>query len=155
HTARFALWRVSSTTARVRVVEHDGTVVPVSSGTVHVAGASVPTAGGTLVLAEPAGGWSAALNGHPLTPLVAPVGGWAQGFRLPPGGGSLTVSHGQLSRIAVVALEAIAVAIVLGLGLPGARMASEAEEGAAAAAAARRGARAHDKAGDRKPLRRG
>jgi len=157
HTAAFALWRVSDTPARVRVVEQNGTVVRVSSGPVRVAGASVPTAGGTLVLAEPAGGWSAALNGHPLTPLAAPVGGWAQGFRLPPGGGSLTVSHSQLSRIAVVALEALAVAIVLLLGLPGARVAGETEEGAAAAV--RRSGRTHDKAGDRgrgrKPLRRG
>ena len=158
-TAAFALWRVSDTTARVRVVEQNGTVVPVNSGTVRVAGASVPAAGGTLVLAEPTGGWSAALNGHPLTPLAAPVGGWAQGFRLPPGGGSLTVSHSQLTRIAIVALEALAVAIVLVLGLPGARVAGEAEEGAAAAAAARRSGRTHDKAGDhgrdRKQPRRG
>ena len=158
-TAEFALWRVSDTTARVRVVERSGTVVPVNSGTVRVAGASVPAAGGTLVLAEPAGGWSATLNGHPLTPLVAPVGGWAQGFRLPPGGGSLTVSHSQLSRIAVVALEALAVVIVIVLGLPGARMAGEAEAGAAATAAARRSGRTRDEAGDRgherKPSRRG
>ncbi len=158
-TAAFALWRVSDTTARVRVVEQDGTVVPVNSGTVRVAGASVPAAGGTLVLAEPAGGWSAALNGQSLTPLAAPMGGWAQGFRLPPGGGSLTVSHSQLTRIAIVALEALAVAIVLGLGLPGARVAGEAEEGAAAAAAAGRSGRTRDKAGDhgrdRKQPRRG
>ena len=157
-TAEFALWRVSDTTARVRVVERSGTVVPVNSGTVRVAGASVPAAGGTLVLAEPAGGWSATLNGHPLTPLVAPVGGWAQGFRLPPGGGSLTVSHSQLSRIAVVALEALAVVIVIVLGLPGARTAGEAEAGAATAAA-RRSGRTRDEAGDRghgrKPSRRG
>jgi GT2 family glycosyltransferase len=146
-TAAFALWRVSVPTARVRVAEQNGAVVPVNSGTVSVAGASVPTAGGTLMLAEPAGSWSAALNGHPLTPLAAPVGGWAQGFRLPPGGGSLTVSHSQLGRIAVVALEALAVAIVLALGLPGARVAGETEEGAAAAA--RRSSRAHDQADDR------
>ena len=158
-TAAFALWRVSDTTARVRVVEQNGTVVPVNSGTVSVAGASVPAAGGTLVLAEPVGGWSAALNGRPLVPLAAPVGGWAQGFRLPPGGGSLTVSHSELGRLAAVALEALAVAIVLVLGLPGARVAGETEEGAAAAAAARRSGRARGKADDRgrerKPPRRG
>jgi GT2 family glycosyltransferase len=159
-TAAFALWRVSDPTARVRVVGQNGTVVPVNSGTVSVTGAGVPAAGGTLVLAEPAGNWSAALNGHPLARLAAPVGGWAQGFRLPPGGGSLTVSHSQLGRTAVVALEALAVAIVLALGLPGARAAGEAGEGAAAAAAAaRRGSRARDQADDRgrgrKPPRRG
>jgi GT2 family glycosyltransferase len=145
-TAAFALWRVSDPTARVRVVEQDGMVVPVNSGTVSVAGASVPAAAGTLVLAEPAGSWSATLNGHPLAPLAAPVGGWAQGFRLPPGGGSLTVSHSQLGRLAVVALEALAVAIVLALGLPGTRVAGETGEGAAAA---RRGSRSRDQADDR------
>src|SRR5262249_58285228 len=107
--------------------------------------------------AEHACSWSATLNGHPLTRRAAPVGGWAQGFRLPPGGGSLTMSHSQLSRIAVVTLEALAVAIVLVLGLPGARVAGETEAGAAAAV--RRSGRTHDKAGDRgrdrKPLRRG
>ena len=157
HTGAFALWRVSGPTARVRVVEQSGTVVPVNSGPVSVAGASVPGAGGTLVLAEPVGRWSAALNGSPLAPLAAPVGGWAQGFRLPPGGGSLTVSHSQLGRTAVVALEALAVAIVLALGLPGTRVAGETEEGAAAAA--RHSSRARDQADDRgrerKPPRRG
>jgi hypothetical protein len=155
-TGAFALWRVSGPTARVQVVEQDGTVVPVNSGPVSVTGASAPGAGGTLVLAEPAGRWSAALNGRPLAPLAAPVGGWAQGFRLPPGGGSLTVSHSQLGRTAAVALEALAVAIVLSLGLPGTRAAGETEEGAAAA---RRSSRARDQADDRgrerKPPRRG
>ena len=102
-TSALELWRVSDTSARVRVVEQGGTVVAVASGTVSVTGAKVPAAGGTLVLAEPAGAWTAALNGHPLTPLAAPVDGWAQGFRLPPGGGSLTVSHSQLTRLGIVA----------------------------------------------------
>jgi GT2 family glycosyltransferase len=147
-TAAFKLWRVSDTTARVRVVEHGGTVA-VRSGTVSVAGAKAPTAGGTLVLAEPAGGWTATLNGHPLTAAAAPVDGWAQGFRLPPGGGSLSVSHSQVGRIAVVVLEALAVAIVVGLGLPGARVAGETVDGAVAATARLSGGRGRDKAGDR------
>ena len=125
-TPAFQLWRVSGTSARVRVVERSGTVVAVQSGEVTVTGAKAPAAGGTLVLAEPAGGWSAALNGHPLTALGAPVDGWAQGFRLPPGGGSLSVRHSQLSRLGIVLLEALAVAVVVGLGLPGARVAGEA-----------------------------
>ena len=60
---------------------------PVASGAVGVSGASVPAAGGTLLLAEPAGGWSASVNGHALTPVASPAGSWAQAFRLPPGGG--------------------------------------------------------------------
>jgi GT2 family glycosyltransferase len=137
-TSSFALWRVTGTSARVRVVEPSGNVVAVPSGPVSVTGTKAPAAGGTLVLAEPAGGWSAALNGHPLTPLAAPVDGWAQGFRLPSGGGSLTVSHSQLSRLGIVLLEGLAVAVVVGLGLPGARVTGEAGEGAVAASAARR-----------------
>ena len=137
-TASFELWRVAGIAARVQVVEPSGAVVPVTSGTLSVAGAKAPAAGGTLVVAEPAGGWSASLNGHPLTPLAAPVGGWAQGFRLPPGGGTLTVGRSQLGRLAAVLLEALVVAVVAALGLPGARVAGETEEGAAAAGIARR-----------------
>jgi hypothetical protein len=125
-TTNFQLWRVVGTTARVTVTQN-GTVVPVTSGQVNVTAARAPSAGGTLMLAEPAGGWSATLNGHPLTPLAAPVNGWAQGFRLPAGGGSLSVSHSNLGRAAVVALEGLAVLVVIGLGLPGSRAAAEAE----------------------------
>jgi GT2 family glycosyltransferase len=131
-TADFQLWRVVGTTARVTVTESGGTVVPVSSGQVSVTATRAPAAGGTLMLAEPAGGWSATLNGHPLTPLAAPVKGWAQGFRLPAGGGSLSVSHSNLGRTAVVALEGVALLVVIGLGLPGSRTAAEAEQKEAA-----------------------
>ena len=126
-TSDFQLWRVVGTTARVTVTESGGTVVPVSSGPVSVTAARAPSAGGTLMLAEPAGGWSATLNGHPLTPLAAPVNGWAQGFRLPAGGGSLSVSHSDFGRAAVVGLEGLAVLVAIGLALPGPRAAAEAE----------------------------
>jgi GT2 family glycosyltransferase len=129
-TSAFQLWRVIGTAARVTVTEPDGTVVAVPSGTTGVSGASAPSAGGTLVLAEPAGGWTATLNGHPLTPVAAGAGGWAQGFRLPAGGGSLSVSRDQTGRYAAVGLEALAVLVVAGLGLPGAKVAGEAEEAA-------------------------
>jgi GT2 family glycosyltransferase len=127
-TSGFQLWRVVDTTARVTVAGSGGTVAAVSSGQVSVTGARAPSAGGTLMLAEPAGGWSATLNGHPLTPLAAPVNGWAQGFRLPAGGGSLSVSHSDFGRTALVVLEGLAVLVVLGLGLPGSRAAAEAEQ---------------------------
>ena len=153
-TSSFELWRVSATSARVRVVEQGGTVVAVPSGPVSVTAAKAPAAGGTLVLAEPAGDWTAALNGHPLTPLAAPVDGWAQGFRLPPGGGTLTVSHSQLSRLGIVLLEGLAVAIVVGLGLPGTRVAGETDEGAAAATARRSSAPARGQDGDQARERR-
>ena len=103
-TGAFDLWRVAGTTAQVTVVEPGGKAVAVPSGPVSVAGAKAPAAGGTLILAAPAGGWSASLNGHPLAPLAAPVNGWAQGFRLPAGGGTLSVSRSNVSRLAMVAL---------------------------------------------------
>ena len=131
-TLDFQLWRVVGTAARVTVTGSGGTVVPVASGKVSVTAARAPSAGGTLMLAEPAGAWNATLNGHPLTPLAAPVNGWAQGFRLPAGGGSLSVSHSSLGRTALVALEGLAVLVVIGLGLPGTRTGAEAEREEAA-----------------------
>ena len=132
-TGAFQLWRVADTTAQARVIEPDGTVVPVPSGQVGVSGAAAPRSGGTLVLAEPSGGWSATLNGAALQSLP-PVDGWAQAFRLPPGGGTLDVSHSQLGRDLIIALEALAVLVVAVLALPGTRV--PAESGAAAAAPA-------------------
>ncbi|MBO0776164.1 MAG: glycosyltransferase family 2 protein, partial [Actinobacteria bacterium] len=143
-TARSQLWRVTSTPARVRVVESGGRVVPVTSGEVGVSGAALPAAGGELVLAEPAGGWSAWVNGRPLTPLPAPVDGWAQGFRLPAGGGTLTISHRQAGRDLAVLLEGLAVLAVACLGLPGAKVA--AGETGEAAGSRRPGGRSSRKA---------
>jgi GT2 family glycosyltransferase len=143
-TSSFQLWRVIDTTARVTVTEPGGTVVPVASGSVSVTGARVPAAGGTLVLAEPAGGWSASVNGHPLTPLAAPVNGWAQGFRLPPGGGTLSVRHSDIGRMVVLGLTGIAVLVVIGLGLPGSRAVAEAAREREAAREQEVGAAADD-----------
>jgi GT2 family glycosyltransferase len=120
-TGSFGLWQVTQTAARVRLIEPDGAVVPVRSGRVEVVGAKVPAAGGTLVLAEPAGGWRASLNGRALTPLASPVDGWAQGFRLPPGGGRLDIGRATLPRQAVLWLEAAILLAVAILALPSAR----------------------------------
>ncbi|HXF19843.1 MAG TPA: glycosyltransferase [Streptosporangiaceae bacterium] len=142
-TTSFQLWRVADTAARVRVIGPGGTVAAVPSGPVAVSGAAAPHGGGTLVLAEPAGGWSASLNGTPLQPLASPAGGWAQAFRLPAGGGTLDISHSQLSRDLIVAFELLALLVVIGLGLPGARLPGESAAAAAAPAdPASRGERA-------------
>ena len=130
-TADFQLWRVAQTTARVRVAGPGGKLVAVPSGQVSVSGAAAPRGGGTLELAEPAGGWTATLNGTALQSVPSPAGSWAQAFRLPPGGGTLDISHGQLGRTLIVAVEVLALLVVAGLGLPGARLPGE--SGAAAA----------------------
>ena len=145
-TAGFQLWRVATTTARVRVAGPGGKLVAVPSGQVSVSGAAAPRGGGTLELAEPAGGWTATLNGTALQSVPSPAGAWAQAFRLPPGGGTLDISHAQLGRTLIVVLEGLALLVVIGLGLPGARVPGE--SGAAAAAAARAGERGRDQAAE-------
>ena len=148
-TADFQLWRVAQTTARVRVAGPGGTLVTVPSGEVSVSGAAAPRSGGILELAEPAGGWKATLNGTALQSVPSPAGAWAQAFRLPPGGGTLSVSHNQLGRTLILVMEALALLVVAGLGLPGARVPGESGARAAAERTARgRRERGRDTAGD-------
>jgi len=133
-TASFDLWRLTALPSRVSVVEPDGAVVAVPTGSVGVAGARAPAAGGTLELAEPAGGWIATLNGHHLTAVPSPAGTWAQAFRLPAGGGTLTISRNALGRNLLTLLEVLAFLVVAALALPGIRSTAELEAAAAAAA---------------------
>ena len=129
-TPQFDLWRLSVLPSRVSVLEPNGTVVPVASGPIAVGGAAVPTAGGTLLVAEPAGNWSASVDGHALAPIASPGGSWAQAFKLPPGGGALTISRNALVHDLVMALELLAIVVVAALALPGIRTAAEMEAAA-------------------------
>jgi GT2 family glycosyltransferase len=133
-TGAFDQWRLASLPSRVSVVQPSGAVVPINSGPVSVSGAAAPGSGGILELAEPAGGWQAALNGHALTPVASPAGSWAQAFRLPAGGGTLSVSRSSLLHDLMVALELLAILVVGVLALPGVRTAAELEAAAAAGA---------------------
>ena len=117
----YDLWQVSGTVARVRVLTPGGTAVPVPSGPVGVNAVVAPGTSGTLVLAEAAGGWSATLNGRPLTRLAAPVDGWAQGFVLPAGGGRLVITRNETARNVSLGFEAAALLIAFALALPGTR----------------------------------
>jgi len=139
----YDLWEVAGPVARVRVVAPDGTVTPLAAGPVGMSGAAAPVSGGTLVLAEPYGGWTATLSGAALKPLAAPVDGWAQGFVLPPGGGQLKVTRNDMARDLSLIVELIALLAVMVLALPGKR-ADPAEEAKALAAvqAAQHGRRA-------------
>ncbi|HZZ54877.1 MAG TPA: glycosyltransferase family 2 protein, partial [Trebonia sp.] len=129
----YDLWQVSGPVARVRVVAGDGTVTPLAAQPVGMTAVSVPAAGGTLVLAEPYGGWTATLSGTVLKPLPAPVNGWAQGFTLPAGGGQLMITRNDLARNVSLIAELVAVLAICVLALPGKR-ADPAEEAAALAA---------------------
>ena len=130
-TGRYSLWQLDTRPARVAVREPDGTIVPVASGAIGVGGVAVPAAGGTLMLAEPAGGWSASVSGHALAAVPSPAGSWAQAFRLPKGGGTLTVGHSGLTRDLLLILELLAFLIVAALALPGIHVAEQDEAVAA------------------------
>ena len=131
----YYLWQVAGPVARVRVVAADGTTTTLASGAIGMSGASAPLSGGTLELAEPYGGWTATLNGRALTPVAAPVDGWAQGFVLPTGGGRLSITRNNLPRDLSLILELIAALAACVAALPGKR-ADPGEEAAALAALA-------------------
>jgi GT2 family glycosyltransferase len=120
----YSLWRVSSPVARVSVETAGGSVVPVPSDPVGASSMIAPGTSGTLVLDEAAGGWSATLNGHPLTALADPVNGWAQGFTLPAGGGHLVITRDETAREISLIAEAAALLLVFALALPGTRSAT-------------------------------
>jgi hypothetical protein len=133
------LWQLVTSPARVSVLERNGTVVPIPSGPVGVSGAVVPAAGGTLLLAEPSGGWSASVNGQALTQVPSPAGSWAQAFQLPPGGGQLDISRSGFWHDAALALELLAFLALAGLALPGVHVAEQdAQRAATVSADARR-----------------
>ena len=120
--ASYDLWQVTGPVARVRVVAADGTTTDLSSATVNMSGVTAPASGGTLLLAEPYGGWTATLNGRALKPVATPVNGWAQGFVLPPGGGELSIARNNLARELSLFLELIAALAICLLALPGKRV---------------------------------
>ena len=115
----YDLWQVAGTVARASVIGPGGTAVPVPSGPVGVNTVLAASTSGTLVLAEPAGGWSATLNGKPLAPSAQPVDGWAQGFVLPAGGGRLVITRDETARDLSLGAEAVAVLVVLRAGPAG------------------------------------
>ena len=118
-TPSYSLWQLDTPPARVTVTEPGGTMVTIKSGPVGVSAPSAPTAGGTLLLAEPAGGWTASLNGHQLTQVPSPAGSWAQAFRLPKGGGTLRIGYSGFTRDLELVVELAAFLIVIALALPG------------------------------------
>jgi GT2 family glycosyltransferase len=123
-SSAYDLWRVAGPVAQVLVLSANGTVTAVPSGTTTIAS----SVGGTLELAEPAGGWSASLNGRPLQALARPLDGWAQGFVLPAGGGRLAITRDNLARELTLGLEVLAVLAAFVLALPGTKAAAAAVE---------------------------
>jgi len=120
-SSSYDLWGVAGPVARVRVIAPDGTVTTLAANPVSMSGVSAPADGGTLVLAEPYGGWTATLNGQALHPIATPIDGWAQGFVLPAGGGKLSIGRNDLAREASLLAELVALLAVAMLALPGKR----------------------------------
>jgi GT2 family glycosyltransferase len=145
-SSSYDLWEVAGPVARVRVIAPDGTVTTLAANPVSMSGVTAPSAGGTLVLAEPYGGWTATVNGRTLQPVAKPVDGWAQGFVLPAGGGTLSISRNDLAREASLLAELIVALAVCMLALPGKRADPvEQAEAMAALRAARDARRAPDR----------
>ncbi|MFF7950904.1 glycosyltransferase [Streptomyces griseorubiginosus] len=89
------LWRVDQEVARATIAAKSGsgTALPVAAGPVDIH-TTIPSGadGRILRLADTAAeGWTATLDGEPLTPTT--VDGWAQGFELPASGGRLDVTY--------------------------------------------------------------
>ncbi|MFF8728337.1 glycosyltransferase [Streptomyces sp. NPDC015171] len=118
-----ALWRVDQEVARAAVLPAGGSgkAQPVSAGPVEIH-TTLPSGpdGRVLRLADSAAdGWTATLDGKPLTRTT--VDGWAQGFRLPSAGGRLDVTYDAPGHTAWLwAQGALAVVLVV-LALPGRR----------------------------------
>ncbi|WP_436846116.1 glycosyltransferase [Streptomyces shenzhenensis] len=119
-----ALWRVNQQVSRATIVSADGSGTPqsVAAGPVGIH-TTIPSGsdGRVLRLADTAAeGWSATLDGKPLTRTT--VDGWAQGFELPATGGTLDVAYdAPFGHTAWLwAQGALAVVLVV-LALPGRR----------------------------------
>ncbi|MFI6207183.1 glycosyltransferase [Streptomyces sp. NPDC051041] len=119
-----ALWRVDQEVARATIVSGAGSgeARPVAAGPVEVH-TTVPAGaeGRVLRLADAAAeGWTATLDGKPLTPTT--VDGWAQGFELPASGGQLDVTYDDpAGHTAWLWTQGLLAVVLVVLALPGRR----------------------------------
>ncbi|WP_083977045.1 glycosyltransferase [Kitasatospora azatica] len=118
-----ALWQVTGIAATRAVITAPNTLpvsVPAGEESVH---ATVPAGpdGRVLRLAEQADpGWHATLDGTALKPVT--LDGWAQGFQLPAGGGTLAVTRtAPLLHTGWIWAQLLLGTVVLVLALPGRR----------------------------------
>ncbi|MFE0604820.1 glycosyltransferase [Streptomyces sp. NPDC058892] len=119
-----ALWGVEPWLPRAVIVsaQPGEAPIPVAAGPVEVHG-KIPAgeAGRVLRIADRAdGGWQATLDGKPLASKT--LDGWAQGFELPAGGGSLDLVHEtSLLRTAWNWTQGLLALVLLVMALPGRR----------------------------------
>lgn len=119
-----ALWRVDQEVARAAIVpaSGSGTAQPVAAGPVEIH-TTVPSGSGSRVLRladTAAEGWTATLDGRPLTRTT--VDGWAQGFQLPASGGKLDVTYEDpITHTAWLWAQGFLAVVLVVLALPGRR----------------------------------
>ncbi|MFC8987109.1 glycosyltransferase [Streptomyces sp. NPDC057115] len=120
-----ALWRVDREVARASIVPADGTggeARPVAAGPVEIH-TEIPDGpeGRVLRLADTAAeGWTATLDGRPLTRTT--VDGWAQGFELPASGGRLDVTYDEpFTHTAWLWAQGLLAVVLIVMALPGRR----------------------------------
>ncbi|GII75409.1 integral membrane regulatory protein [Sphaerisporangium rufum] len=117
------LWRLVRPLGRTYLLAPDGgrAAVPPAEITGDRVTVAVPPgpAGRTLVLAEPAGGWTATAGGTALAARA--VDGWAQGFAVPPAGGRVTIEFDRFWHRAWLWAQLALVLLVLVLAAPGGR----------------------------------
>ncbi|MFD0315384.1 glycosyltransferase family 2 protein [Streptomyces flavalbus] len=125
-----ALWRVNQEVSRATIVSGSGSgagagagkPVAVAAGPVEIH-TDVPDGadGRVLRLADTAAeGWTATLDGTPLTPTT--VDGWAQGFELPASGGRLDVTYDDpIGHTAWLWAQGFLAVVLVVLALPGRR----------------------------------
>ncbi|MES5822087.1 glycosyltransferase family 2 protein [Streptomyces sp. RG80] len=117
-----ALWRVDQDVARATIVSGSGAPTLVAAGPVDIH-TTIPAGpeGRTLRLADTAAqGWTATLDGTPLTAKT--VDGWAQGFELPAAGGTLDVTYDDpITHTAWLWAQGALALVLVVLALPGRR----------------------------------
>ncbi|WP_243723076.1 glycosyltransferase [Actinomadura sp. 7K507] len=119
-TETFAVWQLHSPSARMMLLQ-DSKVTPLHAGRID-ARMQIPPGTGTrtLLLAEPAdGGWQATLNGREVKERT--VDGWAQGYDIPSAGGEFQLTRSMAMRHTWLAVQGVAVPLVVALALPGAK----------------------------------
>jgi GT2 family glycosyltransferase len=125
-----ALWRVDQEVARATIVPGSGSGSGSGSGEPQSVAAgpveihtTIPAGseGRVLRLADSAAeGWTATLDGKPLTPTT--VDGWAQGFELPASGGKLDVTYDDpIGHTAWLWAQGFLAVVLVVLALPGRR----------------------------------
>ncbi|MEV7284109.1 glycosyltransferase [Streptomyces sp. NPDC093252] len=119
-----ALWQVDRQVSRAAIVpaEDGGDLQPVPAGPVEIH-TDLPSGpdGRVLRLADTAAeGWTATLDGRPLTPTT--VDGWAQGFELPATGGRLDLTYdAPVTHTARLWTQGALALVLVVLALPGRR----------------------------------